>query len=524
MKNIFKNKSILLLSALAVIGSCKKDFENINNDPNNPKDVPNSFYLAGAERGIMDNTCDYWWGGQVGNQLAEYWSSNQYTSESRYNFRTQITNNYWGYFYTGGLNDETIIVGGLYELQKIINNCKSDPNKSSPYGLPANQIAVATILKVWLFQNMTDTWGDIPYSEALNPDLTRAPKYDRQSAIYSGLLSELNSALSSIDPSGTGPVGDLVYDGNVDKWAKFGNAIKMRLAIRLADRDNATASAAFGEAVSAGTFTSNDDNALMPYGESATSSNPIYNNYAVQGRNDYAASNIIIAVMDTGAGHPIEDPRLPCYFANPSSDTTNSLWVGEVYGLSEGNAAATPNSSVSQRSDLILSAALPGIYMDYAQVEFMLAEASARGWSVTGTPEDHYKAGITASIEFWTSLNGSPASQADIDAFIAQDSVDYNKQLTVAPLWLGSDTWKYPIGKQKWLALYNQGVQGWTEWRRLDFDILQLPADGIIDGTGIPLRMKYPVDEQTLNSANYNAAINSQGPDLQNIRVWWDIH
>ena len=102
MKIFTYKKSAVLLTGLALIfSSCDKNFETINDDPNNPRNVPNSYFLAGAERGIMDNSADVWWGANVGNQLAQYWSSNQYSSESRYQFRTAITNAYWGLFYSG---------------------------------------------------------------------------------------------------------------------------------------------------------------------------------------------------------------------------------------------------------------------------------------------------------------------------------------------------------------------------------------------------------------------------------------
>jgi hypothetical protein len=516
MKN-FSKKYILasILGSAMLFNSCTKDFEAINTGPNNPTDVPNSFYLTGAERGIMDNTSDVWFGANMGNQLAQYWSSNQYSSESRYLFRAQVTNDAFNEFYAGGRNDADINVGGLQELKKIVDNCIADPNSSSASGDPNNQIAIATMLRVWLLQTMTDTWGNIPYSQALQPEVTRTPVYDSQRDIYYGLLAEIDMALGKINENAIAPiVGDQIYNGDMASWKKFGNSVKMRLAIRIADVEPADAKTAFEAAAASGGLTSNGDNALLHYGESASQSNLIYYNYEIDGRNDYAASNIMLDnVME-----PINDPRLSAFFVERESDGT---WVGEVYGLSEANAAATPNSSVSQRSALIVSATLPGIYMDYAQVEFMLAEAIERGWTVPGggTAEDHYKAGIQASIDYWTDLNGSPVSQGTIDAYIAQDSVDYN--IVKASSSLG---WKYAIGKQKWIALINQGIQGWTEWRRLDFGILQMPADGVLDGTGIPLRIKYAQDEITLNSANYAAAIAAQGPDLQDTKLWWDVN
>lgn len=512
MKKIIYNKSAILITGLALmLSSCEKNFETINDDPNNPRSVPNSYLLVGASRGIMDNSTDVWWGANMGNQLAQYWASNQYSSESRYQFRTAITNSYWGLFYSGGLNDpgSGLLVGGLNELNTIIKNCQTDPAGNAASGFAGNQIAAATILRVWLIQNMTDAWGSIPYSQALRPNEFRAPKYDTQSEIYSGIMSELNNALSLINSAETGPANDLIYGGDMDLWKKFGNSLKMRLAIRLADVDAATAQSAFEAAATAGGFTSNADNALWPYG-TGTDANPIYGNRYIDNRNDYAASNTFLDILVAQ-----NDPRLPALFNQAEATST---YVGEVYGLSEANAAATPNSQISQRSDLALSAELPGIYMDYAQVEFMLAEAAERGWAVAGTAQSHYDAGVGASIEYWTTLNGTPATPADITAYLAQPTVDYTNAGSGA-------TYKEKIGKQKWIALFNQGTQGWTEWRRLDFGILQMPADGVLDSyDGIPLRIKYPVDEQTLNSGNYNAAIAGQGPDLQGTKVWWDVN
>jgi hypothetical protein len=237
MKN-FSKKYILasILGSAMLFNSCTKDFEAINTDPNNPTDVPNSFYLTGAERGIMDNTSDVWFGANMGNQLAQYWSSNQYSSESRYLFRAQVTNDAFNEFYAGGRNDADINVGGLQELKKIVDNCIADPNSSSASGDPNNQIAIATMLRVWLLQTMTDTWGNIPYSQALQPEVTRTPVYDSQRDIYYGLLAEIDMALGKINENAIAPiVGDQIYNGDMASWKKFGNSVKMRLAIRIAD-------------------------------------------------------------------------------------------------------------------------------------------------------------------------------------------------------------------------------------------------------------------------------------------------
>ena len=191
-------------------------------------------------------------------------------------------------------------------------------------------------------------------------------------------------------------------------------------------------------------------------------------------------------------------------------------FVGEVYGLTEADAALTPNDDISQRGSAVLANDAPGIYLDYAQVEFMLAEAAARGWSVSGSAESHYNAGITASMEYW---NDGSYDATDIGNYISSAEVDYNTLIG------NGETWKQVIGRQKWIALYNQGIQGWAEWRRLDFGILQMPAGGVLDGNGIPNRLKYPLDEQTLNANSSSAGVSKLGgADNQDTKLWWDVN
>lgn len=502
MKSIVK-KSLIYFTA-GVIGlnlsSCKKDFEKINSDPNSPSLVNNGFLLTGAQKGLMDNNWDHWWGGQVGNQLAQFWASNQYSSESRYQFRTGITNSYWNLFYAGGANDAGIATGGLKELQTIIDNCESDVNKYSIYGFPANQIAVAKILQAWQMQLITDAWGDAPFSEAFKKAANPVPKFDKQRDIYLALIDQVDAALAGIDEGEDGPAGDVVYGGDMAAWRKFGNSVKLKLAMRIADREPTLASTKVNEAVTDGVFTSNADNAMFNYIGGVTGGNLHWYDYDQEGRNDFCSSNTMVDYL---AG--ISDPRMEKYFA-PTDNT--GTFVGEVYGLSEANAAGTDDGDVSQRNPDLLTATAPGTYMQYAEVAFFLAEAVERGF-IGGSAASYYDAGIAASFDHWGA--GSPSA-----SYMA--AVDY------ATLKAGGKTWKQVIGAQKWIALYMQGIEGWTEWRRLDFGILNLPADGNLDGTGIPKRLKYPVDEQTLNGTNYSAAIANQGADNLDTRVWWDMN
>jgi hypothetical protein len=134
----------------------------------------------------------------------------------------------------------------------------------------------------------------------------------------------------------------------------------------------------------------------------------------------------------------------------------------------------------------------------------MLAEAAARGYAVGGTPESHYNAGVTASILEW----GGTAAEAT--AYLAQPTVAY----TTAP-----GTYKEKIGYQYWVALYNQPVEAWTQWRRLDYPKLTAPAAAM---SGIPVRLTYPVVEQNINGANYAEAATAVGGDKVETKLFWD--
>ena len=518
MKRTTKNMTFLsVLGLLLAISACTKNFDKINTNPNAPNFVPTAYLLTCAEKGLMDFTWDRWWNASTGMILAEYYAENLYTNESQFFFRTNLTYQYWGYFYGSGLNDQgggAVTVAGMKSLQTIIDECNATPSKYVASGAINNQKAVATILEVWEYQNLTDTWGDIPFSQALKDVTITQPKYDKQSDIYTGLLAKLDSAIAWIDVSKTDLQGDLIYSGNMSAWLKFANSLKLRVAIRMADVNSTVAKTEIMAAVAGGVFTSNADNALLPYISAGPNYNPLYYDRFVSGRTDFCASNVIVDVMNR-----LNDPRRPFYFDTIAAGGTNpgGTFVGRPFGQNGSDAGNTQLSSVSQPSGasnqnstgLSLSATAPGVFLDYAQVQFILAEAVERGY-ISGTAESYYDAGIQGSFDFWGAPGGA--------AYIAQDSVGYTA------LKSAGRTWKSIIGEQKWLALYNQGIQGWIEYRRLDFGILQAPVDGFLVGSAVPVRMQYPYNESQLNPTGYNGAISDQGADVMATKVWWDIN
>ena len=334
------------------------------------------------------------------------------------------------------------------------------------------------------------------------------PAYDSQEEIYRTFLSQLTEASDRIELEGTGPAGDAIYGGDMTKWKKFVNSLKLRVAMRMADRDAAAAGAAVAEAVAAGVMESNDDNALFSYLPSAPNNNPLNEDFKT--RNDFAVSNVLVDKL-----LELNDPRID-FYAEPTANSVvagTPEYVGEAYGLDEINAAATQDDAISQRSAEVLAPDADGIYMQYAEVAFLLAEAVERGF-IAGSAAEFYNQGVTASMNYW---NDGSVDAAGIEAYLAQPTVNYEAQVAAG------EPWNEVIGEQKWLSLYMQGIEAWSEYRRLDFGVLQMPADGPLEGAGIPLRLRYPLDEQSANEENYRAAVAAQGEDLLTTRLWWDV-
>jgi len=477
-----KSMLTLGLAGALVLTGCRKDFDTINTNPNEPSAVSTGFLLTSAQKSLMDNTVDEWWNGRRGNQLAQYWASNQYSNESRYQFRTEIDNGYWNVFYAGALQD----------LQTIIDlNSGDNAGDYAGFGANENQIAVAQLLQAWTFQMLTDCYGDIPFSEALQGGANTTPAYDGQAQVYAGLVAMIDEALGGINVAAGGPQGDVVYGGDMNKWAMFGNSLKLRVAMRMSGVNGAAAQSAGESALAAGVILSNADNALFQYLNSVPNNHPINEDYKT--RNDFAASNTMVDYLKAN-----NDPRLGVFFAPNASGE----YEGEVYGLNEANAALTTNDQVSQRGSAVLEATLPGIFMDAAQVRFLCAEAATKGWANTGgSAEEHFAAGIQASMDFWG------VDSAEAQAYIDAQSVD---------------NWVY----EKWVALYMQGIEGWCEWRRLDGPVLNPCADGSLgggtNGDLPPHRFTLPLDEATLNFDNWEAA--GGADNTLNTPVWWDVN
>ena len=279
----------------------------------------------------------------------------QYPEEEQGQVRAERMEIYWTGYFTGGLKDAQLII------QKGIATSNG------------NTEGVGRIWKSFAYHLVTDLWGDVPYTEALNGEGGRRfhSVYDSQSTIYDGLFADLASGASLVG-SGSADFGsgDILYGNDFDKWEKFANSLRMRLAMRLSAVDPGKAQAEFASAFNAGGFTSNDDNAFLDYPGSPYEA-PFYENYLT--RDDNGVSRTMIDMLDG-----LNDPRLSLYAEPATRD-------GEYRGHGNGRDDLPPGQSLAffsrignfWRAD---GAATPSPLMTYAEVLFLQAEAAARGW------------------------------------------------------------------------------------------------------------------------------------------------
>jgi hypothetical protein len=475
MKQINKIKTLILAVVIAFTACDTVDFGSTNVDPNSPSNAVTSLLLTNVQRGMSGYIAS-----TTANLYVQYLSNGQYDEESRY----QTLN--WG---TNGA------YALLQDIKTIIDLNESEESKvaTQAYGSNANQIAAATILKVWYYQMMTERWGYLPYSEANAPGLTTQPKYDSQEEIYMALLAELDSALAMID-SGNGPAGDILFGGDMTQWRTFANTIKTVMGLRLSKADPATGRTVFNAAM-AGAISSNGDNIQYTYLTEDTNDNPWQD--AFESRRDYLMSDVFVDVLiGSGTNVAPEDPRLMA-FAEPA--TTSATYIGAPYGKS--NSATDDYSFMTD--DIINKGDAPLMIYTYAEVLFARAEAAAKGW----TTEDAaalYGEGVLASMAQWG------VASADATAYLAA-----NPYSGVAD-----------IAYEKWVSLYLQGYNSWAEWRRFKAEgndsriPLIIAVDLLSNATGIPQRHGYSATAGSLNEANYNAAVSAQGADELDTVLW----
>jgi len=437
MKNYIKNWSLILIAVFAFQACETVDFGNENLNPNSPSTASTAALLTNAQRFIPTVVSEV-----NSNMMVQYISQITYTEGSRYE---QFE---WSYddWYSGPLKD----------LQEIIDLNTEDPEAYKNGGTTENQIAVARIMKAYFYLYLTDRWGMIPYSEALQGSENIKPKFDTQEAIYTSLFTEIDEALGSINTSGT-LKGDILFNGDMSHWKKFANTMKLVMAMRVSNANQSLGQQKLTEAYNAGVIGSVAENMHYPYLTEDTNDNPWQDRF--QTREDFAVSDVFIDFLNNH-----NDPRIASYAELPLSDATGT-YVGCPYGVANPNVLQSDISFIT--SDIIYDGTQTGgMIFSYAQICFSMAEAALRGMTTVGDAETWYNLGIDASMAQWG------VAEADAAAYKAQAEVAYDAAKGLEQ-----------IATQKWAALYMQGAEAWSEWRRLDFPKLE-PAADALSGNG----------------------------------------
>ena len=465
-------KKIIILSLTMMMMLSCQDLTDLNNDPKNPEEVPAGALFANGTKSLFDfmastnvnvNNFRLW---------AQYWAQTTYADESNYILVERNVNGAaWNTLYSTVIRD-------LAEAKAAIelNENITDAEKNA-------QIAMAEVLEIYTWHVLVDIFGDLPYTEALTDDVT--PAYDDAAAIYADLETRLDAAIANLNGDSRMGSYDLINGGATSGWKTFANSLKLRMAIRTGNQGRAEA------AVSSGVLTGNLDNFEIIYQTSTPNTNPLWVSLIQSGRSDYIAASTIIDPMKA-----LNDPRLDFYF----EDQIAGEYLGGAYGDNNNyNAFSHPGA-------LQKDPTFPGILMSYWEVAFLMADGASRGWTMGGTAESFYDAGIDASIKYWG------GAQADVDAYMLEVGVAYAT---------ATGTEQERIAMQKWISLYDQGFEAWSSYRMYDYPILPEAVQAQIP---TPTRYTYPVSEYSLNETNVRDAGGKIGGDALDTKIFWDLN
>jgi len=442
----------------------------------------------------------------MGNCWVQQHAKVQYTDEDRYIYRTSVVNAAWTSLYANSGMD----VQALYDVAVDRQH--------------ENYQGVALVLRAYIASLITDLWGPAPYSQAWTGSANLSPAYDTQEAIYRDIMVKLEEANALLDDSEDGdPIsGDILYNNNITNWKKFANSLKLRLLLRMSGKDAGFATTEMTKILAdPGTypiFESNEDNAALQYLGSFPNNHPWNENRKT--RDDHRVSKTIIDIQWTNS--PYVDWRI-CLYADLDG---NNTYEGMPNGLTSSQAGNYNGGGIKYTSKVgafFTAAEAPGMLMSFAELKFILAEAAHKGF-ISGDAGVYYLEGIMTSY-----------AQYGDDLISA---VDHNLGLP-SPTWdtdslaldfIANDVWGWDAGNameliatQKWVAMYDQGLQSFIEWRRLGIPVLVPAAEGMNDGK-IPVRFPYPTDEYARNPSNLAAGVGLLGgPDDLNTRVWWDV-
>ncbi|WP_187262558.1 SusD/RagB family nutrient-binding outer membrane lipoprotein [Pontibacter beigongshangensis] len=483
-------KKCMLAAAFATslgLTACE-DFLDINDDPNNPPSSTPALTLPagqGEVAYILGNQFQF-----LGNFFAQHWTqsggANQYCDLELYQMTSSdYDTRVWAELYAGALNDFRYVADQATET-------------NSP-----NYAAIGQIMQAYTFQVITDAWGDVPYTSALEGLTNLNPEYQSQEEIYTNLIVLLNEAIAKIDADAPVPASDdLIFGGDMNLWRKFANTLKLRIYLRQAYVRPDVAQAGIQEMYTAGAeFLGMGETADVPFANQTQNRNPFFQTQVTfRGGVDVVASNTALTYLQTTG-----DPRLDNFYAPAQTGANAGTFVGVDQGTecAPGRTGEQANT-ISKPGPSVASATTAVPLLTAAESYFLQAEAVARGWTNgVGVPSDLYAQGIRASFDYVGD------NVAGVDALLQQPDVAYPAGGTV-------EAQVERIITQKWISFNGtQGFEAWTEYRRTGYpSFIELSAAA--SESVIPKRILYP-NTESIRNQNY--------PGLKelSVAVWWDV-
>lgn len=383
-----------------------------------------------------------------------------------------------------------------------------------------NILAAAKIWGAYLFQRMTDLYGDVPYSEAGWGYYMQiyTPKYDRQEDIYNDLINEIRTAITSLSSDKSAIAGDVFFDGDIDKWKRFGNSMLLRLAMRLSKVNPDKAKVVALEAISGGIMKDATDACIVKHisGGRDALKNPLSLRYEI----DKTIQEDKVKVGKTFVDYlqTTNDPRLSVFCSLKDGNNIDHLQVGLPNGYDNntiGGYVDFPGiENISNFNiNTILKMDAPTIFLLASESKLLHAEAVLLNW-ISGDANALYEDAIRTSMEEQKVLYNVTIPEDAITAYLNQN-LFANASSTTSKLQI--------LGEQYWVTTFMNGYESYANWRRTGYPVLtpvNYPGNES-DGT-IPRRLPYATDEYAINKDNVLQANNNQGSDKVTTRMWWD--
>lgn len=547
-KYILKAFAAVALSTVMV--GCS-DFGDVNNDPEHLNDgnINSALLFSAAQHQALGSDWDVWRNGIIYCQqfMQQVDCLDGFTEYQFYTWSSEYASSYWDAVTSGRR-------GAAYFITDVMRKWKDNPAYAIDYNM-------ARVVRVYVYQRLSDLYGDVPFTEGGQPDVTGYPKYDKQEDIYNTFLTELDEAQQAFAAGGTAQMGkqDLYYQGDVEKWRKFTNSLMLRVAMRLSKVNPDKAKEYVAKAVANGVILDNVDNAMLqhtdgdvnldsaePYGKIFSSSDAgrffITKHFMdmLKDMNDPRIPLIATVCADDptyqytdqnytlGNSDPSIQKGLPegyqltagdWYIGNdyPVTENGTDYWTLTV-GKKETPKYKTDYSTVNRQT--YSNPKAPTMIVTAAENYLLMAEAAYRGW-ISGDAKDYYEKGVRAAMGQFSAYTDAKAlvqdylTDAAITKYLADNPYDASKALE-------------QINTQYYIATFCDAYETYANWRRSGYPELT-PIKGAatypnsVTKTYIPRRFTYPISESTVNKVNYEEAVQRLGgKDDFTTRVWWD--